>query len=104
QYLWGAEPDRFRFGLEERFLSKRNALDEEPGNEDEREHRVSGFALWHPTSRALIVARVPYAFKELREHPEGEATIVSKASGFSNAEVTAALQALQSVNDNGRVS
>lgn len=104
QYLWGAEPDHFRFGLEERYLSKKNALDEGPGHEDEREHRVSGFALWHPSPRALFVARVPYAFKELREHPDGEVTIREKASGFANAEVTAAFQALQAINGNGRVS
>src|SRR5262249_76969 len=89
-YLWGPEPDHFRFGLEERYLSKSNALDEGPGNEEENEHRVSGYGLWRPTERVLLLARLPYSFREQIQTPIGGPQTVDHNSGFSDAEITPA--------------
>src|SRR5262245_46195272 len=66
-YLWGPEPDRFRFGLEERYHSKSNALEDVPGREEESEHRVSGYAMWRPAEPVLLIARMPYTFREMTE-------------------------------------
>ena len=44
--LGGVVPTQFTYGLEERYLSKSNALDEGPGEEQEGEHGVAAFALW----------------------------------------------------------
>ncbi len=57
--LGGVVPSRLTFGLEDRYLSKRNALDEGPGHEEEREHRIGAFALWRPMNRLSLLARIP---------------------------------------------
>src|SRR5262249_12805512 len=72
----GVVPMRFTYGLEDRYLSKTNALDEEPGSEDEREHRLAAFGLWRPHARFALLGRLPYAFKELTTHADGEASSV----------------------------
>ena len=81
----GVVPTHVTYGLEDRYLSKSNALDEEPGMEDEREHRLAGFGLWRPHSRFALLGRVPYAFKEITTTPQGQPSTLARAHGFSDA-------------------
>jgi len=93
--LGGTVPMQLRFGFEDRYLSKSNALDEEPGVESEREHRIAGFAVWRPTTRAALLARLPYTVKELSERPEGGAEGTRTTRGVSDLEVQGLLQVTQ---------
>jgi hypothetical protein len=95
--LGGVVPTRFTYGLEERYLSKDNALDGAPGMEQEREHRLAGFALWRPMNRLALLGRLPYNFKEVTTIPEGEAPSTERATGVGDAEllVLAGLAATQ---------
>jgi hypothetical protein len=87
--LGGTVPTRFTYGLEDRYLSKSNALDEGPGSEDEREHRVAAFGQWRPLDRLALVGRLPYAVKEITTRPEGEPPSVATTRGLSDAELLA---------------
>ena len=87
--LGGVVPTRFTYGLEERYLSKSNALDEGPGTEEEREHRIAAFGLWRPLDRVALLARVPYAVKEIKTRPLGGAESVADAHGLGDAELLA---------------
>lgn len=86
--LWGPEPDHFRFGLDERYQSKSNALDDVPGMEDESEHRISGYGLWRPLNPLLVLGRLPYSFRENVQTPIGGPQTTERNSGFSDAELT----------------
>jgi hypothetical protein len=94
--LGGATPMQIRFGMEDRYLSKSNALDQEPGEETEHEHRLAGFALWRPDERAALMLRLPYAMQELIEHPQGEAEVRQTTQGFSDLEAQALFQVAHS--------
>ena len=85
--LGGVVPSKFGYGLEERYLSKSNALDEGPGVEQEREHRVAAFGLWRPLNQLAFLARVPYNFKEITSRPAGEAASVQRSRGVGDAEL-----------------
>jgi hypothetical protein len=87
--LGGVVPMQFRYGFEERYLSKSNALDEAPGTEQEREHRVSAFGLWRPTNRLALLARVPYNAKEITESPVGAEAETHREHGIGDAEALA---------------
>lgn len=87
--LGGPAPQRLRYGLEDRYLSKENALDEAPGTEQEDEHHLGGYALARLSSRVMLLGRLPYVFKQITERPDGEASTVSKSQGLGDAEVTA---------------
>jgi len=87
--LGGVVPTRFTYGLEDRYLSKASALDEAPGEEQEREHRIAAFALWRPLDRLALVARLPYAVKEIKTRPQGGAETVATARGLGDAELLA---------------
>jgi hypothetical protein len=93
--LGGVVPVRFTLGLEERYLSKSNALDEGPGREQEREHRLGVFALWRPQDRLALLGRLPYAVKELTERPQGEAAATRTARGLGDAELVALVALLR---------
>ena len=94
--LGGVVPMQLSWGLEERYLSKSNALDDGPGLEDEREHRVAGYALWRPKNHLALLGRVPYNFKEIESHPEGEASFVENQNGFGDVELFAMVGLVQS--------
>jgi len=87
--LGGVVPIQIRYGLEERYLSKANGMDEGPGSEQEREHRVSGFALWRAADRLAMLGRVPYNVKELTESPAGSPSSNETSRGFGDAELLA---------------
>jgi len=87
--LGGVVPMELRYGLEERYLSKSNALEDGPGTELEREHRISAFALWRATNRLALLGRLPYNVKEIQETPAGEATTTETGKGLGDLEVNA---------------
>jgi len=85
--LGGVVPTKFAYGLEERYLSKSNALDEGPGVEQEREHRLAAFGLWRPMNQLALLGRVPYDFKEITSRPQGEVSSVQRSRGIGDAEI-----------------
>jgi hypothetical protein len=87
--LGGVVPMRLAWGFEERYLSKSNALDEAPGQEQEREHRVAAFALWRPLNRLALLARLPYAVKNLTSRPLAGPETIDRARGLGDAELLA---------------
>jgi hypothetical protein len=87
--MGGVVPTSFTWGVEERYLSKSNALDQGPGEEQEREHRVGAFALWRPLNRLAVVARLPYAVKDITTRPQGGAATIDRAHGLGDAELLA---------------
>jgi len=101
-YLWGAEPDHFRFGVEERYLSKANALDEEPGMEQESEHRVSAYGLWRPAEPLLLLGRLPYSFREQIQRPLDGTEATTRHNGLADAELTSVWRAWQPWVGEGR--
>jgi hypothetical protein len=58
--LGGVVPSHLTYGLEERYLSKENAMSEEPGMEEQNEHRLAAIALWRAANRLALLARAPY--------------------------------------------
>jgi hypothetical protein len=87
--LGGVIPKQVTFGLDEHYLSKVNALDEGPGEEHEREHRLAGIILWRPTSRLALLARMPYNFKQITTRPDGASQSVERSRGLGDAELLA---------------
>jgi hypothetical protein len=87
--LGGVVPSQFSYGLEERYLSKSNALDEGPGDEREHEHRIAAFGLWRPRNRLAILGRVPHDWKTISSHPLGASADEQSSSGFGDAELLA---------------
>src|SRR5262245_27564756 len=87
--LGGVVPMQLRYGLEDRYLSKSNALEEAPGEEREREHRLSAFGLWRPLDHLALQARLPYNFKELEQDPLGQPAETRNTQGRGDAELLA---------------
>jgi hypothetical protein len=87
--LGGVTPLQLRYGIEDRYLSKENALEDEPGIEAEREHRVGAYVVWRAMDRLALLGRLPYNFKEITETPEGEAGITEHEQGLGDAELLA---------------
>lgn len=87
--LGGLVPSQFTYGFEDRYLSKSNALDEAPGEEREREHRVAAFTMWRPITRLSLLARVPYDVKEIASQPLGETPTTERSHGLGDAELLA---------------
>jgi hypothetical protein len=87
--MGGVVPMQVTYGIEERFLSKTSGLDEGPGEEQERESRVAGFALWRPLNRLALLGRLPYNVKRVTDQvgPTGPNTQTSR--GVGDAELTA---------------
>jgi hypothetical protein len=87
--LGGVVPMQLRYGFEDRYLSKTNGLDEGPGEEREREHRLSAFAVWRPRDRFALLGRLPYNFKELEQAPLGQPVETANSQGLGDAELLA---------------
>jgi hypothetical protein len=86
--LGGVVPMQVTYGLEERFLSKTSGLDDGPGEEQELEHRVAGFALWRPLNRLALLGRLPYNVKQVTEQVGLAAPTTQTSSGVGDAELT----------------
>jgi hypothetical protein len=87
--LGGPAPSRARFGIEERYLSKQNALEEAPGVEREQEHHVSALAVTRLSRRVLLLGRLGWVTKQIREEPIGEAASAERSRGLGDAEISA---------------
>jgi hypothetical protein len=87
--LGGAVPARFSYGIEERYLSKSNALDEGSGAEQEREHRIAGFGLWRPFNAFAVLARLPFNAKKITSTPTGGVSTTERSFGVGDAELLA---------------
>jgi hypothetical protein len=94
--LGGTVPMQFRYGFEDRYLSKSNALDTGPGNEDEQEHRIGAFALWRPNDRMALLGRLPYSVKTITEHPLGEVETSQTEHGIGDTEAQLLLEVARS--------
>jgi hypothetical protein len=94
--LGGIVPSQFRYGFEDRYLSKSNRLETGPGTEREREHRVSAFAMWRPLDRLALLGRLPYNVKEITEAPAVGTASAGRSRGFGDAEVEALVGLAQS--------
>jgi hypothetical protein len=86
------EPVRFRYGLEERYMSKENALAEEPGRESQSENRIALFALARIGSQVTLLGRLPYTVKRLEQTPEAAATEITRTQGLGDAELVGRAQ------------
>ena len=85
-----------RFGVEDRYLSKSNALDDEPGTEEEQSHRLAPFALFRPSTKFMLIGKLPYVFKQVTETPTGEAARLTNTRGLGDAEMMSFLEAFDS--------
>jgi hypothetical protein len=86
--LGGVVPMQITYGIEERFLSKTSGLDEGPGEEQEREHRVSGFAMWRPLNRLVLLGRLPYNVKQVTDQVGSAGPGAQTSRGVGDAELT----------------
>ena len=86
--LGGVVPMQVTYGIEDRYLSKTSGLDDGPGEEQELEHRVAGFAMWRPLNHLALLGRLPYNMKQVTElaGPAGSSTQTSR--GVGDAELT----------------
>ena len=89
EVLGGVVPAQFTYGMEERYLSKSNALDEAPGVEDEREHRVAGILMWRPIDHLALLGRLPFNAKQITTRSAGEASDREASHGLGDAELFA---------------
>jgi hypothetical protein len=99
--LGGVVPMQLRYGFEDRYLSKSNGLDEGPGAEHEREHRISAFGVWRPHDRLALLGRLPYNFKELEQEPSGQPTETGTSQGLGDAELLALIGVARSSSAHG---
>jgi hypothetical protein len=86
--LGGVVPMQVTYGIEERFLSKTSGLDEGPGEEQEREHRVAGFAMWRPLNRLALLGRLPYNVKQVIDRVGSAGPSTQTSRGVGDAELT----------------
>ncbi len=91
-YLLDTAYQRFSYGLEDRYLSKENALAEEPGHEEQWEHRISGLFYYRPSDRVGMQLRVPYVFKKNEEFPTGEDPATTHSDGFGDVALRGRLE------------
>lgn len=86
--LGGVVPKQVTYGIEDRFLSKTSGLDEGPGEEQELEHRVAGFAMWRPLNRLALLGRLPYNVKQVTDQVGSAGPNTQTTRGLGDAELT----------------
>ena len=87
-YMLGDISPGFDLGLEDRYLSKSNAL-EEGGSESQFEHRLSALVRYRSAGRLALQARLPYVFKRNEATPTGGEEELVRSQGLGDAEVLA---------------
>jgi hypothetical protein len=90
-FLLDGESRRLTYGLEDRFLSKSNELDDANGTERQTEHRLSGFLTLRPAAPLTIQARLPYAFKTNTRRESGMPDATLRTHGLGDADLLARL-------------
>jgi hypothetical protein len=93
-YLLGDISPGFDFGLEDRYLSKSNAL-EEGGSESQFEHRLSALVSYRPAGRLAMRALLPYVFKRNEATPFGGEEELVRSQGLGDAELLARLDVIR---------
>ena len=93
--LGGVVPMQVMYGIEDRYLSKTSGLDEGPGEEREREHRVAGFAMWRPLNRLALLGRLPYNVKQVTDQVGAASPGTQTSRGVGDAELTALVGVLR---------
>jgi hypothetical protein len=86
---------RFRYGLEDRYLSKENVLAETPGIERQTEHRIAALLFYRPSGRIGLQARLPYVLKANVQSPVGQREETTHVKGFGDADLLARLEMIQ---------
>ncbi len=94
-YLLDDATSKFSYGIQDRYLSKANALSEDPGSEDQTEHRLSGFVSYRPMTRVALRARLPWVWKKNTENVTGEEAFVTRSNGLGDGDVLARWDALR---------
>jgi Putative MetA-pathway of phenol degradation len=94
-YLLSDATKKFSYGLEERYLSKENALAEEPGSEAQIEHRASAFVMYRPAPRVALQARLPWIWKKNTEKVTGEEEATTSSNGLGDADVLGRVDVLR---------
>ena len=82
-------------GVEDRYLSKSNALAEAPGDERQSEHRMAALLRYHAGSRVSLQARVPYLVKTNTARPAGEPGETTHSHGLGDAELLGRVDVLR---------
>lgn len=93
-YLLGDISPGFDFGLEDRYLSKSNAL-EGGGTESQFEHRLSALISYRAAGPLALRARLPYVFKRNEATPTGGEQELVRSQGVGDAELLARLDMLR---------
>jgi hypothetical protein len=86
-YLLDAPAGYFSYGIEDRYLSKENGLDDGPGTETQVEHRISPLVVYRPSTRFSLQARWPYAVKTNTQMPADAPEQITTSSGLGDANV-----------------
>lgn len=94
--MLGEFTSRWSYGLEDRYLSKTNVLQDADGDEHQVEHRIAGLLVYRPGPRATFQARLPYVFKSNTERAVGEPEEMTRSNGIGDAEVMARFDVLRS--------
>jgi len=97
-YILETAYQRFSYGLEDRYASKENALSDDPGHEEQWEHKISGLLFYRPSDRLGMQLRIPYVFKTNNEFVTGEDPSKTKSSGFSDMALRARLEVARFVS------
>src|SRR5512146_2116023 len=86
--LGGGVPKQVTYGFEDRYLSKTSGLDDGPGEEQEREHRMAGFATWRPLNRLALLARLPWNMKQVTDRGASGRPATESSRGLGDAELS----------------
>ena len=90
-YLLETTNGRFGYGFEDRYLSKRNVLQDAPGSEEQTEHRISGLLFFRPSTRLGMQARLPYVLKTNVASAVGESQVTTHSHGIGDIDVRSRL-------------
>ncbi|MGH7681698.1 MAG: transporter [Candidatus Eiseniibacteriota bacterium] len=99
-FLLDTAYQRFSYGLEDRYSSKENALADEPGFEEQWEHRISGLFYYRPSDRVGMQLRVPYVIKKNDETVEGESPVRTNSDGFGDVALRARFEVARFASTN----
>lgn len=92
-YLLSYASKQFTYGVEDRYLAKRNALDDAVGNEQQSEHRISGLLMFRPLARLALQARLPYVLKVNTREAVGAPHGITRSHGLGDADILARFDA-----------
>jgi hypothetical protein len=95
-YLLDAPAGVLSYGIEDRYLSKENGLDDGPGMETQVEHRISPLVVYRPSARLSFQARWPYAIKTNTQNPTGSPETIMRSTGMGDLNLVGRFDAIHS--------